>query len=307
MRRLPPLGALRAFEAAARLLSFKRAAAELGVTPTAISHQIRQLEEMLGIELFVREARRVTLTAAGQRLYPGLARGFDAIAEAVAAVGPRPARQIATLSATVAFTGRLLVPHAASFRALHPGWDLRLQASDEPVDLIAGEADAAIRYGTGAYPGLTAMPLLTDSFAPVASPRLGLKQPEDLRRGTLIHFDWGPAAAKSSVPTWRRWIAEAGLRDIDAEGGIAFNDENSAIQATIAGQGVALLSLALVAPELKAGLLVRPFGPELQGWRYDFVYPTGAENRPAVAALRQWVTTVLIRNLPTESGDSAAS
>jgi LysR family glycine cleavage system transcriptional activator len=292
MRRLPPLGALRAFEAAARLLSFKRAAAELGVTPTAISHQIRQLEEMLGIELFVREARRVTLTAAGQRLYPGLARGFDAIAEAVAAVGPRPARQIATLSATVAFTGRLLVPHAASFRALHPGWDLRLQASDEPVDLIAGEADAAIRYGTGVYPGLTAMPLLTDSFAPVASPRLGLKQPEDLRRSTLIHFDW---------------IAEARLRDIDAEGGIAFNDENSAIQATIAGQGVALLSLALVAPELKAGLLVRPFGPELLGWRYDFVYPTGAENRPAVAALRQWVTTVLIRNLPTESGGNAAS
>jgi LysR family glycine cleavage system transcriptional activator len=293
MRRLPPLGSLRAFEAAARQQSFKRAAAELGVTATAISHQIRQLEAGLGVTLFLRQTRKVTLTAEGRALYPALQQAFDAMAEAIDAVKRRPARRLATLSATVAFTAKLLVPRVGSFRALHPGWDLRLHASDDAVDLHAGEADAAIRYGSGAYPGLTALPLLRDSFAPLCSPRLGLREARDLPHFTLIHFEWGAGAPRMETATWQAWKERADLRNLDAEAGITFNDEASAIDAAIAGQGVALLSLALVASELASGVLVQPFGPVLEGQRYDFVYPAGTGKREPVAVLRDWVMTQL--------------
>lgn len=289
MRNLPPLSALRAFEAAARQESFKRAAAELAVTPTAISHQIRQLEESLGIALFERHVRKVVLTAEGRDLFPAIRQGLDGMAAAVSALRQRPQRQVATLSATVAFTAKILVPKAARFRALSPGWDLRLHASDDPVDLMSGEADAAIRYGLGHYPGLVAVPLLADHFAPVCSPHLGLKRVGDIRLATLIHFEWGPQATKISIPTWRAWKERARITGFDPDAGITFNDENSAIQAAIAGQGIALLSLALVAAELAGGALVQPFGPTLDGLRYDLVYPIGADERLPVAVLKDWV------------------
>jgi LysR family glycine cleavage system transcriptional activator len=289
VRDLPPLNALRAFEAAARQESFKRAAAELAVTPTAISHQIRQLEDSLGVALFHRQTRKVVLTTEGRDLYPALRHALDGIAAAVSAVKQGPLRRVATLSATVAFTAKILVPKAGNFRSRSHGWDLRLHASDDPVDLAAGEADAAIRYGLGHYPGLTAVPLLADHFAPVCSPHLGLKNASDVTRTALIHFEWGPQATKISVPTWRAWQERARVPDFDTEGGITFNDENSAIQAAIAGQGIALLSLALVAAELASGALVQPFGPVLDGLRYDLVYPVGAEERAPVAVLRDWV------------------
>jgi len=301
-RRLPPLGSLRAFEAAARQESFKCAAAELGVTPTAISHQIRQLEAGLGVALFMRQTRKVTLTAEGRTLYPALREAFDAMAEAVEAVKRRPARQLATLSATVAFTAKLLVPRVSSFRTRHPGWDLRLHASDDAVDLHAGEADVAIRYGRGDYPGLTTLPLLRDRFAPVCSPHLGLTRPEDLPGFSLIHFEWGAAAATIETATWPAWKEKAGLAQLDAEAGITFNDEASAIEAAIAGQGVALLSLALVGSELISGALVQPFGPVLEGLSYDLVYPAGAGKRPAVAVLCDWVTAELPRSPAKVSG-----
>jgi LysR family glycine cleavage system transcriptional activator len=288
MRRLPPLGSLRAFEAAARRESFKLAAAELGVTPTAISHQIRQLEQGLGAALFLRGPRKVTLTAEGLALYPALRRSFDAMAEAIEEVGRRPRRRVATLSATVAFTAKLLVPKAARFRAMHPGWDLRLHASDDAVDLHAGEADAAIRYGLARRPGLAATPLFDDRFAPVCSPRLELAAPEQLRDATLIHFEWRPTGAET-VPSWRSWAEAAGLDGLDVHGGVTFNDEASAIQAAVAGLGVALLSLPLIAGELASGVLAQPFGPTLPGWRYDFVHPEEAAARPAVAVLRSWI------------------
>lgn len=288
MRRLPPLGSLRAFEAAARHLSFKRAADELGVTPTAISHQIRQLEAELGQSLFSRQTRSVTLTSAGKTLFHPMGQAFDAMAEAVRAVKQQPAKRVATLSATPAFTARLLVPAAARFRALNPGWDLRLHAADEPVDLQAGAADAAIRYGANRHPGLEAVPLLADRFAPVASPHLGLTSVDGLAGVALIHFDWRFASDTRTLPTWRRWASRAGVA-LDPDSGITLSDESAAIQAAIAGQGVALLSLALVAPELASGALVQPFGPILDGRRYDLVFPLGGEERPAVAALRRWL------------------
>lgn len=293
MRRLPPLGALRAFEAAARLGSFKRAAAELAVTPTAISHRIRELEAGLGAPLFVRQTRQVMLTEQGRTLFAPVREALDSMAEAVAAV-KRPVRQVATLSATVAFTARLLVPRAASFRKRHSGWDLRLHASDDPVDLAAGEADAAIRYGQGRYPGLATVPLFGDSFAPVCSPHLGVRTPKDLAKAPLIHFEWGPAAPIDLLPTWASWMERArtehsGLNRAVAEGGITFGDESSALLAVVAGQGVALMSRVLVAAELASGALVQPFGPVLDGLRYDLVFPSGASSRSAVAVLRDWV------------------
>jgi LysR family glycine cleavage system transcriptional activator len=308
-RRLPPLAALRAFEAAARLLSFKRAAAELAVTPTAISHQIRQLEQGLGTALFQRRTRQVVLTEAGRALHPDLVRAFDLMGQAVDKARRGPRRQVATLSATLAFTAKLLVPRAAAFPLRNPGWDLRLHASDDPVDLGGGEADAAIRYGLGRYPGLATLPLITDCFAPMASPRLGPLTPADLQRLSLIHFEWGAQATKISVPTWRAWIERAAaagfdVAGLDPEGGITFNDENSAIQAAIAGQGVALLSTALVAAELKAGLLMRPFGPALDGLRFDFVHAAGQEDRPAILALRRWIVEDVAPFLPVgKSGE----
>lgn len=289
MRQLPPLGSLRAFEAAARHLSFKQAALELGVTPTAISHQIRQLEATLGLALFERQTRKVVLTGEGRMLYPALQRSFDEMAAAISALERPHGRKVATLSATVAFTAKLLVPRSGTFRTRHPGWDLRLHACEELVDLHAGEADAGIRYGAGRYPGLVSIPLLEEHFAPVCSPHLPVRNPADLRSATLIHFEGGPAAARFKVPTWAVWNEQAKVPRLDVQAGITFSDESTAIQAAIAGQGVALLSLPLLAAELASGALIEPFGPRIKGWRYDFVYPAGAEKRPAIEALRSWV------------------
>lgn len=290
MRSLPSLGALRAFEAAARLESFKRAAAELAVTPTAISHQIRQLEAELGLALFLRQTRRVVLTDEGRSLFIAVRQGFDGMEAAVGSLRRRSSRQVATLSATVAFTARILVPRAARFRTRFPGWDLRLHAADDPVDLAAGEADAAIRYGAGPYPGFDALMLMSDCFAPVCAPRLGISAPEDLTQATLIHTETLPFAPQASVPSWSRFAAEAGLGWLDTSAGLSLNDESSAIQAAIAGQGIALVSLALVAPELAGGMLVQPFGPTLEGLSYRFLAPAGRAASPAAAVLRQWVS-----------------
>ncbi|ODN70976.1 Glycine cleavage system transcriptional activator [Methylobrevis pamukkalensis] len=263
------------------------------MTPTAISHQIRQLEAELGLALFERRNRQVVPTAAARMLLPALTTAFDGMAGAVAAVTRRPARQVATLSATVAFTARLLVPHAGGFRKLHPEWDLRLHAADEPVDLAGGEADAAIRYGRGDYPGLATLPLVRDRIAPVASPHLGLTDPGDLATATLLHFEWPTGTPKACDPTWREWGARAGIDLGDAAGGITFNDEGSVIQAALAGHGVALLSLVLVDAELRSGALVQPFGPVLDGQRFDLVYPERAEARRSVVVLREWLAAAL--------------
>ncbi|QPF75144.1 LysR family transcriptional regulator [Roseateles sp. DAIF2] len=301
MRKLPALGALRAFEAAARRLSFKLAAEELNVTPTAISHQIRQLEEQLGQPLFERETRKVRLTAAGHLLFPPLREGFDAFERAVAQVQRHRPAKVATLSGTIAFVAKRLAPRAGAFRAAYPDWTLRLDASDQPVDLDV-DADAAIRYGGGDYPGLVVEPLFGDRFAPVCSPRLGLRDMADLRRATLIHFDWGERARRSGrAPVWRDWLAHAGLADIDAEAGLSFTDEIHALQATLAGQGVGLLSLSLVAEELAAGTLVQPFALSLESFRYDLVYSPRAAERPATQRLRDWVRAEFGGRSTTES------
>lgn len=265
-RRLPPLSQLRAFEAAARHRSFKRAAEELSVTAAAVSHQIRQLEQWLGLSLFERQPRRVVPTAAARSLYPVLRDGLDAFAEAIAALAPVPESAAVTLTATPAFASQRLLPRLPDFQRRHPRIELRLHASDAAVDLAHGGADLAIRYGDGPYPGHHAVRLATDSFIPVASPRLSLREPADLKRHRLIHFEWlRPAADR---PTWPQWLRQAGLRHVDAERGLRFSEVGHAIQAATAGQGVALLNRVLVRGELERGMLAAPFGPELDapGW-----------------------------------------
>jgi LysR family glycine cleavage system transcriptional activator len=290
MRKLPPLSALRVFEAAARRLSFKDAAEELNVTPTAVSHQIRQLEETLGTKLFERGTRCVRLTAPGHQLFPPLRDGLDGFERAIQAVRRTHGLKVATLTSTVAFMARRLAPRAGSFRDAYPDWTLRLDASNKPVDLDV-EADAAVRYGSGLYPGLVVEPLFQDRFAPVCSPRLALSSKEDLRNATLVHFDWGPAARDDGrAPVWRHWLERSGVSGIDPEAGLSFTDEIHAVQATVAGQGIGLLSLTLVAEELASGVLVQPFELSLESYRYDLVYSPRAARRPATMLLRDWVT-----------------
>lgn len=289
MRRLPPLATLRAFEAAARLLSFKRAAAELNVTPTAISHQVRQLEEAIGTRLFERRTRQVVLTAEGQVLLPVLREGFDSFARVVEALNRRQRRKTVTLSATPAFAAKWLVPRIAGFRAARPDIDLTLLATLEVVDLDSGAADLALRYGNGPYPGLIAEPLTTDRFAPVANPRLGIKQPGDLKSATLLHSDWMRQDPRN--PTWRHWLKVAGIEGVDPRAGLRFSDETHAIQAAVAGTGIALHSLLLVAEELATGTLTVPFGPEIAGFTLHLVRSPQRPATEAMEAVQSWLKT----------------
>jgi len=268
-RRLPPLAALRAFEAAARHASFKQAADELAVTPTAISHHVRSLESWLGVALFERRTRQVLPTPAGAMLFPVLREGLDAFADAIAALQAGTQRPTVTLSATPAFVAKWLLPRIADFQARHPHIDLRLHASTAAVDLQHGAADLALRYGAGPYPGLQAEALLHDRFSPVASPMLGLRAKRDLAHAPLIHFEWQQPHA--SPPVWAAWARAARLPRLDVQGGLHFSDESHAIQAAVAGRGVALCSEVLVADELRQGLLVVPFGPSLPGFTYHLV------------------------------------
>ncbi|WP_407526987.1 transcriptional regulator GcvA [Methylobacterium oryzisoli] len=286
-RRLPPLGALRAFEAAARHGSFKHAAGELAVTPTAVSHQIRGLEEQIGLALFERRVRKVVLTEAGAQLYPVLREGFDAFEAAIQRLTRVRTRVRVTISATSAFTARWLVPRVSGFRARHPDIDLHLSATDEAVDLSAEGVDLAIRYGRGPYPGLLAESLFADRFAPVCNPKLGMVSRDDLGRVPLLHFRW--TRKHPLNPTWETWFARAGLPWNAPPGQIGFSDEGHAIQAAIAGQGVALASLALVADDLAAGYLVQPFGPVIDGHTYHLAIDPDRAAHPGVSAAADWL------------------
>lgn len=267
-RKLPPLLALRAFEAAARHLSFRDAAEELAVTPTAISHQVRLLEETLGLPLFERHVRRVSLTVHGSHLYPVLRDGLDDFARAIAGLYPQSERRAVTVTATTLFTARRLIPALGAFRKAWPQFELRLNATDEVVDMHVGAADIAVRYGAGPFPDLIAEPLCRERFGLVCSPSLGLSRPEQLLETTLIHSEW---YRRDMQPDWESWRSLARLSELDTTGGLRFNDEGHAIQAAIAGHGVAIASLVLVEDELSHGILVHPFGPVIEGHHFHLV------------------------------------
>jgi LysR family transcriptional regulator, glycine cleavage system transcriptional activator len=296
MRRLPPLHALRAFEAAARHLSFKKAGVELGISPTAISHHVRLLEETLGRRLFDRTARQVRLTSAGQTLYPILRESLDGMAAGIELVRASRRDRSITLTATLAFTARWLVPRMGQLRAQLPEAGIRLLASDDVVDLTAGSADLAIRYGAGGYKNCRTDLMLPGRFAPVCSPKLAVLAPEDLAGQTLIHFEW--RRLRSDTPLWSRWFAQAGLRYPKARE-LVFSDETHALQAAASGEGVVLASLVLIVPDLRSGVLHCPFGPILNGDPYLLVTPEEKLHDPLVAAVRSW----LLEQARTEGAD----
>lgn len=292
-RRLPPLLALRAFEAAAAHLSFQRAAQELSVTPSAISHQVRALEESLGQPLFRRLTRQLALTPAGHRLFDDLRTGFDLLEAGVDKLRRPPASQAVTLSTNTAFAARWVLPRIEAFRKACPGVELRLHASDTLVDLARGEADIAVRSGNGNWPGLVSRELMRERYAPLCSPMLGLNDAADLPKYRLIHCDWQPQALAPAV--WPRWFREAGIapprgRAMKASG-LSFSDETHAMLAALAGHGVALLSLTLSAEELRSGALVQPFGPALDTGSYFLAVANGREDEPGVRAVWEWIAS----------------
>ena len=288
-RKLPPLATLRAFEAAARHLSFRKAAAELGVTPTAISHQIRLLEDTLGQPMFTRHVRRVSLTEGGTLLYPVLRDGFDAFDRTLAQICKTRARATVVLSATRLFAARLLVPALGRFAEAQREIDLHLHASDLLVDLAAGEADLAIRYGGAPFNGLVAERLMLEQTGVLCSPALDVTVPDDLRRVPLLHAEW---ISPSAGPDWAAWAHAAGMTDLPVTAGPRFTDDSHALQAAIAGHGAVISSLVLAAPDLASGLLVQPFGPMIAGKDYHVVSSPAAAARPEVGAVWEWLRTL---------------
>jgi len=295
--RLPPLNALRAFEAAARHLSFARAAEELSVTPAAVSQQIRTLEAYLGIKLFRRLPRSVVITEAGQAGLVALREGFDRLAEAAERMRAHETGNTLMVSVVAPFAAKWLVPRLDRFHALHPEIEVRVEASSHLVDFAREEVDVAIRYGSVHYPGLAVHRLTrgAEVVFPVCSPRLlarshPLEQPDDLRWHTLIHMDW--KGQEDAWPNWHTWLMAAGVRGVDASRGPRFNSGSLAVQAAAQGQGVALANEFLAAQELAEGRLVKPFALSVEApahFAHYLVYPEGATGSPKVGAFRDWV------------------
>jgi LysR family glycine cleavage system transcriptional activator len=288
---LLPLNALRAFEAIARHMSFARAAEELHVTPAALSHQIRGLEEQLGLSLFTRRTRSIELTEAGRTLYPGLHAGFESVRGAVARLDRERDANILVISATVGLTSKWLMPRLWRFLHAHPEIDARVAATMKLADFAADGVDVAIRMSTGDHPELHAEKLSDDSMLPVCSPRLveqGLKSVADLARFPLIHHDI-PMSMRAP-PRWADWLAVAGAQGIDATRGLRVNVADHALDAAVAGAGVSLSFKLIASDDVHAGRLVSPFGPELPlAVGYYFVCPRGHETRPSVRAFHDWL------------------
>ena len=286
-RRLPPLNALRAFEAAARHLSFTRAAGELHVTQAAISHQVKALEEHLGRKLFRRLNRALLLTDDGQAFLPSVSRAFALLNEATNDLLTREDLGPLTVSALPSFAARWLVPRLGRFHKIRPDIDLRIDPSAQLTDFSAGDVNVCIRYGRGKYPGLRSDWLMTEDIFPVCSPALldgprPIREPGDLEHHVLLHDD--------GHGDWRTWLLAAGVELVNPMRGPIFTDSGMLIQAAMAGQGVALARGVLAADELAAGRLVRPFSLSLPTeYAYYLVCPEETADQPKIAAFREWL------------------
>jgi len=286
-RRLPPLNGLRAFEAAARHLSFTRAAEELHVTQTAISHQIKALEERLGVRLFRRLPRGLVLTDEAQLFLPPIRAAFDQIAAATERLTKDQGGGVLTVSALPSFAAKWLVPRIGRFRAACPDIEMRVSASSQLVDFARDDVDVAIRVGRGEYPGLRTERLFGDTLFPVCSPTLldgpsPLAAPEDLRHRTLLSGD--------EYPGWAKWLEHAGVSGIEVPRGPLFDDSSMVLQAAIEGHGVALARGVLAADDLAAGRLVKPFELSLPfHLAYFLVCPEATAAQPKIRAFREWL------------------
>ncbi|MEQ9639221.1 MAG: transcriptional regulator GcvA [Alphaproteobacteria bacterium] len=289
-RRLPPLNALRAFEAAGRHLSFTNAADELAVTQAAVSHQVKALEEWFGQPLFRRRNRQVFLTEMGQAYLPAVTTALDGLDEATRRLMRKDDAGRLTVSALASFATTWLVGRLGHFRDRHPNIDVHLNVDDRLADFDREDVDAAIRYGAGGWPNLKVIKFLTEEMFPVCSPALlngpkPLREPADLQRHTLLHDDMRV--------DWRMWFMAAGLEGIDATRGPGYNSSALVIQAAIGGQGIALGRSPLVQADLAAGRLVKPFDLTLPSeYAFYLVYPETSATLPKIAAFTEWLLEV---------------
>ena len=289
--RLPPLTSVRCFEAAARHLSFTKAAGELNVTHSAISHQVKALEDWLGVPLFRRLNRALALTEAGQAYVVPVREAMERLAAGTRAVRARDGSGALTVTPMPSFAAKWLVPRLRSFREAWPDIDVRISATEKLVDFSRDDdVDCAVRYGRNAtWPGTDSALLIAEDFAPVCSPKLlagplPLRTPEDLVHHTLLQdYDW-------SVDLWERWLSAVGVTLAVQRRALSFNSSSLMIQAAIDGLGVALSQGVLSGDDLAAGRLVRPFrlGVSTES-SYYFVAPRGSSARPKVAAFRDWL------------------
>ena len=292
---LPPLNGLRAFEAAARNLSFAKAAEELHVTPAAISYQIRSLEDKLKVKLFRRLNRAIILTEAGALMYPGVKSSFEGLRRAVDRI-EIPARTDNVVIATISphMAAKWLVPRLTLFIERHPEIDLRIAASNTTVDLTTDKADIAIRYNLGDNDGLVAEKLMDEAVTPMCSPALldgdqPLRTPADLRHHTLIHDEtlvrhWPGSSG------WSEWLTLAGSPDLDINTGLHFDHSDHGVDAAIAGSGVVLGRRSMASRDLEQGRLIAPFDLDLpfRGGIYSVTTRAKAAN-PNVQAFRTWL------------------
>ncbi|MBN9540973.1 MAG: transcriptional regulator GcvA [Reyranella sp.] len=290
-RTLPPLNGLRAFEAAARHMSFTDAAEELSVTQAAISHQVRGLEQRLGLKLFVRRNRSLLLSEAGQAYLPSVRSAFDQLNEATEKLLQKDRGGHLTVTTTTSFAVKWLVPRLGGFQRANPEIDVRVSTGTALVEFSREDVDIGIRYGRGQWPNLVAERLVSEDVMPVCAPSLmkgpnGLKKPADLKRFTLLH-------SVSFPDDWQVWLTAAGVKGIDASRGISFDFALAAYQAAMDGLGVALGRNPLVEPDLKAGRLVVPFDfKRSSDFAYYLVYPPEAIRRRKIKAFRDWVMSL---------------
>jgi LysR family glycine cleavage system transcriptional activator len=293
MRRLPPLAAVRAFEAAARLESFTAAAAELGLTQAAVSYQVKSLEERLGAALFVRERGRARLTPLGQRLLPALSQALDAI-EAAFASHQAEDESLLTVSTTLTFANTWLAWRLGAFQMAHPDLAVRLSTSNALVDLRAGDADVAIRAGDGQWEGLERHKLMPIEFTPMASPKflaeverqLGRKvRPADLPDLPMISpgDEW-----------WAQWLKDAGVETDGSprrRGGLRLDSQANEGHAAMGGQGFVLLTPAFWRGDIADGRLVQPFTQVSTrgGYAYWLVHPPERRMVPKIKRFREWL------------------
>lgn len=303
--RLPPLPALRAFEAASRHLSFKKAAEELHVTPAAISQQIKALEDYLGVPLFIRLTRALELTPQAAAMLPKLREGFECLAEAVANASLVTDQEL-TVSAPPSFASRWLIPRLARFSDAHPEVALRLSSRQNtidrlgetamvdqtPLDLRDTGSSVAIRYGTGNYPGFRVEKLFAPEWIAVCSPGLvsakrPLAKPTDLRYHVLIHDE---TIEDENLSGWTEWLKQAGVTGVDGRKGPRFSNAVLAAEAALDGLGVALTLRPMVAADIAAGRLIVPFDIAVHlPYAYYLVMHEAVARRPAVVAFRDWL------------------
>lgn len=286
MNRLPPFAALRAFEAAARHLSFKKAAAELGLTPTAVSHQIKRLEKEANAELFHRQVRSISLTPAGERFARDIAPALQGLKDAYRALNGARQLETVVIGAGPIFSSRWLAPRLSDFAAAHPGIDLRLHSSQTDFWRRAQDFDIAIAWGLGDWPGARSAPLLRLTTTPVLSPRLAeqvgaIEKPGDLLGAPLLH--------QRDAKAWRRWFADRGLA-MDEANGAVLEDANVAMQAALFGQGVMLGYTEFVQDDVRAGRLILPLNdltPAREAYHLIITAPQVSRPTQAVA---EWLT-----------------